>query len=265
MGQRTFQFVSYQSLKRDTFITLDYNFMKMERRHLNWWNIAHQLQSLLCPQYLWEQFYFILGVIVQPWNYSALTNNAYFTHMPTRAGCESLFISISYQKFRSSNSFATVARCVFLISCLYHFNALPYIPSASTGSVWVCSPKNTKVHINTQYTKAYTVADKHTRTHAHKSKSKWQRAPTSALAATWLPACFAPSISCGESHGTFFISSTQTHNTDTGQRPGDTERDKVTESEGRREEEWKEKGRNPLCVLKHTLWNEKNQLIGLHV
>lgn len=164
MGQRTFQFVSYQSLKRDTFITLDYNFMKMERRHLNWWNIAHQLQSLLCPQYLWEQFYFILGVIVQPWNYSALTNNAYFTHMPTRAGCESLFISISYQKFRSSNSFATVARCVFLISCLYHFNALPYIPSASTGSVWVCSPKNTKVHINTQYTKAYTVADKHTRT-----------------------------------------------------------------------------------------------------
>lgn len=263
MGQRTFQFVSYQSLKRDTFITLDYNFMKMERRHLNWWNIAHQLQSLLCPQYLWEQFYFILGVIVQPWNYSALTNNAYFTHMPTRAGCESLFISISYQKFRSSNSFATVARCVFFWSaaCIilmpYHIFHRP--AQAVCESVALKTPRCTSTHSTQKHTQSQTS------THAHKSKSKLQRAPTSALAATWLPACFAPSISCGESHGTFFISSTQTHNTDTGQRPGDTERDKVTESEGRREEEWKEKGRNPLCVLKHTLWNEKNQLIGLHV
>lgn len=41
---------------------------------------------------------------------------------------------------------------VFLISWLYHLNVLPYIPLANTSCLWVCDPKNTKLHISILYT-----------------------------------------------------------------------------------------------------------------
>lgn len=45
-----------------------------------------------------------------------------------------------------------VCQAVFLISCLYHLNVLPYIPLANTGCLWICNPKNTKLHISILYT-----------------------------------------------------------------------------------------------------------------
>lgn len=67
---------------------------------------------------------------------------------------------------------APLPRChnVFLISCLYHLNVLPYIPLANTGCLWVCNPKNTKVHISTMYTHARTHAYTHTRIHKLKEQ-----------------------------------------------------------------------------------------------
>lgn len=73
---------------------------------------------------------------------------------------------------------------------LYCLNILPYIPSAKTSYLWVCNPKNTKVHISTLYT--------HMHAHKHKLKKPITARSNTALAATWLPACFAPRISCGE-------------------------------------------------------------------
>lgn len=119
---------------------------------------------------------------------------------------------------------------VFLISWLYHLNVLPYIPLANTSCLWVCDPKNTKLHISILYTQ--------------NSRSQSQR--TAALAAMCLPACFAPRISCGEGHGTSLIWTARL-----------VQHTETQHWQTEQEHEWEERGNHLVCMLKHTVeWKE---------
>lgn len=71
---------------------------------------------------------------------------------------------------------------------LCRLNVLPYIPSADTGSLWVCKPKNTRARQHTECTH-----NKHT----HKE-------PITGPCSYLIPSMLCSlRIYCGEGHGTF--------------------------------------------------------------